>query len=268
MKFPFSQRVKDTLSDGFLPFLEMSARAQASVEFLIYRAKGYTELQTEQTDLRKQLSELSTRMAQVAELERENRNLRAMLDFKNRSEFKLVSAKVIGRDPSNWWNTILIDRGSADRVERDMPVITVEGLVGKIIEVTTNNSRVLLLIDENCKISAWLQDSRQYGIVQGNALAGGGDFACKMLYLDRSTEIKPHDKVLTSGLGGIFPKGILVGTVTSVPQSPSEAQKSNLYQEIRIRPTVDLARIEEVFIAVGEKDKSNRAATENRGDKK
>ncbi len=253
LRLPVSERLKSSLSDGFLPFLEFSTRVQNSFGFLVYRFKGYKSLQIENTDLKKELSELSTRVAQVTELERENREFRSMLDFKDRSELKLITAKVISRDPSNWYNTILIDRGSNDGVTANMPVLTVEGLVGKTIDITKTNARVILIVDENCKVSAWLKDSAQYGIVQGNILAGGTDSQCRMTFLSRSAHIKSNDRVYTSGLGGIFPKGLLIGVVRSVQSGDASEEKNTLYQEIGISPAVDLARIDEVFVGIGVK---------------
>ena len=250
--FPLTERLKSFISEGFIPFLDFSSRLQGSVELLSQRFKGYQDLQVENRELRKQLSELSTRVAQIGELERENREFRYMLDFKNRSELKLVSAKVIGRDPSNWWNSVLIDRGTDDGIERDMPVVCVEGLVGKTIEVTKNHARVILIIDENCKVSGWMRESGQYGIVQGNILTGGNDFQCRMTFIDRTSEIKDKDKVYTSGLGGIFPKGLLIGAVNFIKTS-KDTVSGKLYQEVSITPAMDLARIDEVFIGVGVK---------------
>jgi rod shape-determining protein MreC len=243
-------RIKNKLSDGFIPFLEFWSRIESRSWFLINRVKAYSDLQVENTDLRKELSELSVRVAQNSELERENKELRSMLNFKNRSELKLMSAKVIGRDPSNWWNTVMIDRGTSDGISRDMPVLTVEGLVGKTIEVTENNAQVLLIVDENCKVSGWMRESGQYGIVQGNILSGGVGSQCRMTFVDRYSKVKVSDEVFTSGLGGIFPKGVLIGHVTSVTTS-QEPLKGALYQDVNISPAVDLARIDEVFIGIG-----------------
>ncbi len=252
LRFAFADRVKRSLSEGFIPFIEFSSRVQGSVELLVQRFKGYRNLQQENTDLRMQVSELSTRVAQVSELERENHDFRAMLDFKNRSELKLVSAKVIGRDPSNWWNSVLVDRGTADGIGRDMPVLTVDGLVGKVIEVARNNARILLLVDENCKVSGWMKESGHYGIVRGNFLAGGGKSQCRMTFVNRMAALKPNDKVFTSGLGGIFPRGILIGMVSALDVATA-AGSNALFQEVTITPAVDIARIDEVFIGVGVK---------------
>ncbi|MCC7518742.1 MAG: rod shape-determining protein MreC [Verrucomicrobiae bacterium] len=259
LQVPFALRVKDALSEGFLPFIEFSTRFQGSLQELSQRTKRYTRLQVENTDLRRQLSELSSRVAEASELERENRNFRAMLDFKNRSEFKLIPARVIERDPSNWWSSVLVDRGASDGVTRELPVLTMDGLVGKVIEVMQNNARVLLIIDENCKVSGWLKESGYYGIVQGNVLSGRGGAQCRMLFVDRFAQLQPNDKVYTSGLGGVFPKGILIGNVTSVAPA-GDSRKAALYQSLYVTPAVDLARIDEVFIGVGAKPQGTPAA--------
>lgn len=269
LRLPFTNRLKNILSEGFIPFLEFSSRIQSRSVFLINRVKAYKDLQLENTELTKQIVEFSARVVQVEELEHENREFRKMLDFKERTELKLISAKIIGRDPSNWFNTVLIDRGSSDGITINMPVLTVEGLVGKTIEVARNNSRVILILDENCKVSGWLRDSRQYGIVQGDLLAGGTGSQCRMSFIDRSAQLKNNDKVYTSGLAdisglGIFPKGILIGTVVSIV-SPTESNKNNLYQEVKISPAVDLRSIDDVFVGVELKPQSKaRQKTEVR----
>ncbi|NUN93189.1 MAG: rod shape-determining protein MreC [Verrucomicrobiae bacterium] len=259
LEVPFALRVKDAMSDGFIPFMEATTRLYGGVQELSHRTKRYAQLQVENTDLRRRLSELSSRVAQVGELERENREFRLMLDFKNRSEFKLVPAKIVERDPSNWWNSVLVDRGAADGITRDLPVLTIEGLVGKVVEVMQNHARVLLIVDENCKVSAWLKESGYYGIVQGNALAGGSKAQCRMLFVDRFAQLKPNDKVYTSGLGGVFPKGILIGSLAAA-EATDDPRAASLYQSLAITPAVDLARMDEVFIGVGIKPQAAPAA--------
>jgi len=251
-----ADRIKGVLIDGFIPFAEFLYRIERSATLLSKRAKAYGRLQAENTELRKEKAELSTQVMEVSELQRKYDNLQKMLDFKKDSELKLIPARVVARDPSNWSNTMLVDRGSDDGIQRDMPVLTVDGLVGKTLEVTKNNARVILIIDENCKVSGWLRESARYGIVQGNALAGGVASQCRMTFLDRSAEIKPNDRVYTSGLGtardleAVFPRGIFIGTV-QLPSTTRDPAKNSLYQEVEIAPAVDLARIDEVFIGIG-----------------
>lgn len=262
LQLPFANRVKETLSDGFVPFLELSSRARGGVMLLVHRFKGYTEIQRDNVDLRKRASELSVRVAQMEELERENRQLRKMLEFRERSELRLLSAKVIGRDPSNWWNTILIDRGAADGISRDtpMPVITVDGLVGKTLDVREHDTRVILIVDENCRVSGWMNKSGQHGTVLGNVLAGGADTQCRMTFINRLAEVKPNDLVYTSGLGE-FPKGILIGTVVSL-RAGDGSNKNPLYREVDVLPAVDLTKLDEVFICIGVKASGETKAPE------
>lgn len=253
LRLPVADRIKGVLSNGFVPFIEFSARVQNSSRLLVDRTKGYGDLQMENMELKRQLGELSRRVAQISDLERENKKFASMLEFKRNSDLKLVPARVIARDASNWWRTMLVDRGEADGITRDMPVLTVEGLVGKTIEVTRHNSRVLLLTDENCKVPARLRESAVYGIVLGTTLRGAGGSQCKMTFLNRMAEIKPNDKIDTSGLAAgsdldaVFPKNILIGTVRSV----QDVSKNMLYQEITITLAVDLSDLDEVFIGVG-----------------
>jgi len=258
LRFPFTDRIKEFFIDGFAPFPEFLSRAQDSAVFLFSRFKAYGELQNENLELRKQVAELSSRMTEVKELERRNREFRNMLDFKERSELKLVPAKVVSHDPSNWSNTVLVDRGSDDGIKKDMPVLTIQGLAGKTLEVTRNNARVILICDENCRVPAWLNESALHGIVQGNALAGGPASQCRMIFLERSAQIQDNDLVHTSGLGAasgldaVFPKGILIGTLR-LSSKARDSVKTTLYQEATVAPAVDLARIDEVFIGVGVK---------------
>lgn len=256
-RFSFANRVKDFFSGGFIPFIDFSTRLQESSRILVDRFKDYSSLQIENTELKRHVGELSAKVAQISELERENREFRSMLDFRNRSDLKLIPARVIARDPSNWWQTILIDRGSTDGLTKDMPVLTVEGLVGKTIEVAETTARVLLITDENCKVPGWLRESALYGIIQGSALAGGVSYQCRMTFLTRGSQVKQNDQVFTSGLASasnldaVFPKGIVIGTVASV----QDVAKSVLYQEVCITPAVDLAHINEVFVGMGSKSR-------------
>ncbi len=250
LKFPFAEPIKNFLAEGFNPFLEFTSRLERTVELLVDRTKTYTRLQMETTEMKRQVVELSARVARAEELERENQRFSALLAFKKRSPMKLIPARVIGRDASNFWSALLVDRGAADGVERDMPVLTVEGLVGRTIEVEARTARVLLIVDENCRVPAWLGESSQYGIVEGNALAGGSASRCRMRFVDRAARVKAGEKVFTSGLGQIYPKGILIGTVGDVVPA-SDSRGGGMYQELFITPAVDLARIDEVFVEVG-----------------
>ena len=177
-------------------------------------------------------------------LEDENIKLRATLDYRERSAFRLLSASVVTRDHSAWWNTIKINRGSKDGVTPDMPVITDRGLVGKTTVVTPHLSEVMLLTDEECKVAVKVEGTREQGIENG-LRASTGDL--QLCFLDKLADLKPGQKVYTAGVsGGIFPSGIEVGTVKSF-------QARELDGQAILDPAADLNNLEDLFVIVGAK---------------
>lgn len=192
-------------------------------------------------DLDKQNRELSAenevlrqQVRALGEAGRENLRLTQQLNLTAHAGFKTISARVIGRDAGNWWKSLQIDRGTNDGLHENLPVLNADGLIGKIIKVTRGEARVLLITDSSCKVSALLQHAREPGVVAGT----------QMTYIDRNAKIKPGDSVITSGLGGIFPKGILIGTVLKAQLNP----QTGMYQDAEIKPAVDFRRLEEVVV--------------------
>ena len=149
-----------------------------------------------------------------------------------------VAANVFARDPSSWFKTVLVDKGEMDGVARDMAVAVAEGLVGRIIEVFPSTAKVLLITDPNSGVDVIVQRTRAQGIMEGRV----EDF-CVLKYVRKSDEVQVGDKVITSGLGGIFPKGLLTGTVVRV-----ERKRPGIFQAVEVAPSADLARLEEVLI--------------------
>jgi rod shape-determining protein MreC len=202
-------------------------------------ARQTEELHAENEALRRQANAF-------AEIGRENLRLRQLLNLKEPAAFHTIGARVLGRDASNWWKSIQIDRGAQDGIHTNMPVINADGLVGKIIAVTRGEARVLLLTDPNCKVSALLQDSREPGIVSGSEKALGIEPHCLMTFVDRKARVKNGETVITSGLGGIFPKGIPIGAAARVRLNP----QTGMYQDVDVRPAVDFHRLEEVEVII------------------
>ena len=126
-----------------------------------------------------------------------------------------MPAEIVTRDSSTWWRTVTINRGREDGVETDMPVVTDEGLVGKTTTVSANISVVLLVSDENCRVAATVEGTREQGIVTGERVAGAVAPMLDLNFLSKQANLKPGQKVYTSGVGGVFPSGLLVGTVQS-----------------------------------------------------
>ena len=203
-------------------------------------------LRAENQRLQAQVDELIHQLALWRESELENTNLRELLEMKEQSpavlgpDADLLSAEVIGRDPSNLLRYLIIDRGSQDGVELGMAVITPRGLVGQVREVYLRSAKVALLTDPSSAVNALVQRSRATGIVEGQT---GPNLV--MRYLPQTEGIaKPGDLVLTSGLGGHFPRRLLIGEITEVRRSDVE-----MFQEARLRPAVDYDHLEMVIVA-------------------
>jgi rod shape-determining protein MreC len=184
----------------------------------------------------------------LSETGRENLRLRQLLDVKQHAAFRTVTARVIGRDASNWWRSLQIDRGSNDGLTDNMAVLNADGLIGKTVSVTRGQARVLLLIDPNCKAAAFLQDTREPGVVSGVNTAFNISPHLTMTYVNRDAKVTPGESVITSGLGGVFPKGILIGATTRARMN----RQTGMYQDVDITPAVDFRRLEEVFVIAGQ----------------
>lgn len=149
-----------------------------------------------------------------------------------------VVANVFARDPTSWFKTILVDKGDKEGVSKDMAVAVADGVVGRVIEVFPNTAKVLLITDPNSSVDVIVQRTRTQGIMEGRV-----DEACILKYVKKSDEVQVGDKIITSGLGGIFPKGLLVGMVTNV-----ERKRPGIFQYVEVVPAADLSRLEEVLI--------------------
>ncbi len=191
------------------------------------------KLKTKNDFLRKQLNDKN-------EISLENARLKSLLGFKESVSYKVIAARVIARDPSNWASTIIIDRGSSSGIKTGMVSVTFYGLVGRVMETSSNTSKIMLINDPNLSISAIAQRSRQEGLVCGSL---GGTLLMK--YLPKDSDIKISDSIITSGMTHIYPKGLVVGTVVGLGR-----EFSSLSTYAVIKPAVDLAALEEVLVIV------------------
>ncbi len=206
-------------------------------------AQHLVTLQSENVALRAEVEQLTVENVRLRSLASENMLLREQLQFKtDHPDLGIASADVIARivaqDSSNLLNTLTIDRGSQDGIQRGMPVVSPRGLVGQITDVGTRWSRVLLLIDPASSIQGITLRSRAVGVIQGTPAANP-----RMLYVAQGDEIEVGDVVLTSGMGGNFPKGLVIGQVVQVQQRPVD-----MFKEAEVHPTVDFSRLEMVMI--------------------
>jgi rod shape-determining protein MreC len=164
----------------------------------------------------------------------------------------LLACRVVERDPSNWWNSVLVDRGWKDdpNLAPDQPVVTPRGVVGKTGTVGRSTTRVMLISDENCKVSVLAEVSGARGILKGDTPLNGGQPICRMTFVTREAKFDVGERVLTTGLGGTFPPNLLVGTVSEAPPLNSE-KNAGLYREGTVAPAADLNDLRELFILTG-----------------
>lgn len=191
--------------------------------------------------LQRQNLELKQRLAQLEEARLESERIRELVDFAETEDLKTTGARVIGRPTDSRQRTILIDRGTSSGVRRGDPVIAAGGLLGQVIEVTPWSSRVRLITDSQSGVAVLVQRTRVNGIVRGSV-----DGPLKLEFLDKGTLPKSGDVLITSGLGGVYPKGIVVGEVTGVT-----SRRADLFPLITVASRVDLSRIEEVLVLGG-----------------
>ena len=179
----------------------------------------------------------------LKEIESENETLRSLLGFTQANpthSYKAaeVKGRVIGRDPSNFLSYLTIDSGSQQGIEKGMPVVTERGLVGRITDVGSNWAKVMLIIDPSSSVNALIQTSRATGVVEGQV---GRSLVMK--YIPQGDVVNVNDIILTSGLGGNFPKKLIIGQITAVHQRDIE-----MFQQADIRPTVDFNNLEIVLV--------------------
>ena len=169
----------------------------------------------------------------------ENQQLRGLLGFRAGSYYpRLMASQVIGRSTSNWFETIIIDRGGADGLRGDKVVISPEGLVGRTFDVARHSAKVLLLTDPNSAISAVDQNTRDIGIVVGRKAE-----LLLMRYVSPTANIAAGDLLVTSGVSAIFPKGIRIGTVQRV-----EKRDYDIFQHVEVSPAVNFSKLDKVFV--------------------
>lgn len=197
--------------------------------------------------LRRENAELKVRLPRETELERENERLRALLGFQKMAPLNKKPAHVIARDPANWWRNVQIDLGRRDGLVVDSPVLTAEGLVGRVSEVSETRSRVVLIGDANCRVSSMVYDPLTRQTVDNGVITAGSSVLDESMvelgFLSRAGQIKPGQLVVTSGLGGLFPRGILVGQI--VDTRPVEF---GLYTVARVKLAVKMNLLDEVWV--------------------
>lgn len=168
-----------------------------------------------------------------------NKRLSGLLALAQEMRRPAIAARVVGKDPSPWFQTILVDKGLTDGIRKGWPVIAPQGIVGLVIEVSGHYAKVMLITDPNSAVDAIVQESRARGIIKG-----GTTSYCLFDYVLRKHNVVVGDRVVSSGMDGVFPKGIPVGKVATIVK-----RQAGIFQEVTVTPNVDFERLEEVLIA-------------------
>ena len=199
--------------------------------FLIDVARQNDELQLEVQRLKSEKNQLIERLAT-------QKRLSKLMTYEKNWEEKAVVASVIGRDATQWSKVVVINKGMKNGIKEHLAVVTDAGVIGQVIYAGLHTSKVLLIVDGRSAVDALFQDSRISGVV-----VGMGEDECRLKFVPNTADVKVGDPVLSSGLGGIFPKGLIIGKVTQVLR-----KKQGLFQEITLIPSSDLLRLEEVLV--------------------
>lgn len=207
------------------------------------------DVRSENARLKQAVDALRRENNRYRELLATHERLRQLLQFKEMVQRPATAARVIGVDPTGWFKSIIIDKGKGAGLSWDMPVVNASGVVGRIVSVSKNYAKVLLIVDQNSAVDCLTQRSRDRGMVKGT-----GGRLCKMDYMAKSGDVAVGDLVVTSGLGGVFPKGLPVGTVTE-----AKDEHGKLFKEIDIMPCVDFSKLEEVLVIQGADRRSEDA---------
>jgi rod shape-determining protein MreC len=192
----------------------------------------------ENLTLRREIARLQEETARLREQAAASDRLQTLLDLKEQLPYTTLAARVIGRDPTNWYRSIIINKGQQDGVNADMGVMTPTGAVGRVVKVQPQFAVVLLIIDQNNAVTGVIQRTRDEGIVEGTERS-----MAWIKYLPLLSNVVVGDAVVTSGLAGGFPRGLPIGRITRI-----ERREGELFLSAEIQPDTDFGKLEEVLV--------------------
>ncbi len=219
--------------------------SQGTVNWIKNFRQNYDTLsgfKTENERLRRRIETLEAEKQQLLEAEATNLRLRQLLEFRAQVPGTAITASIIANSATSWFQSSLLNKGSADGVRKGMAVLNSQGVVGQVVAVTGRTAKVLLLTDANSGVDVLIQRTRARGIVSGSL-----DNGTVLKYVKRSEDVQPGDRLVTSGMDGVFPKGMMVGAVIKV-----QKQNLGLFQSIEVLPAVRFDRLEEVLVVAAD----------------
>ncbi|WP_353894303.1 rod shape-determining protein MreC [Proteinivorax hydrogeniformans] len=234
--------IEQSINQLVLPFQKAMTYTSNAIGDTFYFFSDLRNVYGENKVLKEELNRLSHLEAELDEVRQENSRLYDLLDFHQSHDYTTTPARVISRSQQAWYSNITIDKGSAHGIEKDMPVVTDAGLVGRVVEVSYSTSKVMLAISPNSRVSGLVQRSRDNTLVTPHEQTTGYLQASRMFY---DGDVEVGDKIITSDLTGVFPKGIVIGEVVDLVDTPNAVEKTAV-----LKPAVDFERLEEVLIVV------------------
>ena len=235
---PFEQAVVEVIAP-FQKAIKFSLDFTEGVWLKYFRL---IDAHNENLRMKDEISSLKMENFRYRELLATHNRLQKLLQFKETTDYQVLAAQVIGRDPSGWFKSVIIDKGGRSGIKINMPVVNSDGVVGRLVSVSYNYAKVLLVIDQNSAVDCIIQRSRDNGIVKGLSSK-----VCVLDYVLKTSDVRVGDVVVTSGLGRVFPKGIPVGEVIEVRDPPGD-----LFKDVKIRPSVDFSKLEELLVIMKE----------------
>lgn len=236
-------RFKLAVSGLFLPLFGLAGSSAQLAEKAGNTVVPRSELQQQNDLLRRDNSQLRILQQQNDTALRENNRLRDLVGWQKQSRWKLKLARVIARDPANWWRTLQIDVGSRDGLQPNAPVLTTDGLVGRVSAVGTSRSQVLLLGDPSLRVGAVVEETRETGVILANTTNPLENNMIDFGYLSGNSALRPNQLVVTSGDGGVFPRGILIGSIVDV-----RSANYGLTREARVKLAAHINALDEVWV--------------------
>jgi rod shape-determining protein MreC len=224
--------------------LQLTAPLQNGISFAWNSVSGWwhgyfwlVDTQRNNARLLDENRHLQAELSRLQEVALANERLRRLLQFKEEINLPVLPAQVIAEDASSWFRTVVIDKGLADGLREGLPVVVAEGAAGRVISCASRHSRVLLVTDASSAVAALVQRNRTRGIIRGQ----GDNLVFE--YALRQADIEVGDQLVSSGTGGVFPKGVPIGRITRITR-----EEYGLFQTVEVAPAVDFSRLEEVLI--------------------
>ncbi len=225
------------LKSGFLLLFKYPLSVFYHVNLSVFHAKKIFTFYSEYSSMKKEIEQLKFKLNQAKEAELENVRLRRVLGLQEKRLYDFEVAQVIAKEPTNWLNSLIINKGQRHGIGINQPVMSFSNLVGKVIEVGASSAKVLLISDANSRVVALIQRTRVEGMLEGM-----GNGLCRLKYLPVNADVKLGDVVVSAGVGGVYPKGLIIGNIESI-----RIERGGIYKSGIVKPTVSLSSLEEVL---------------------